>query len=173
MYPKKSNELIYVSSYKDDVLDVLMAQRTARNNALMRAAADSTEAPEPELFPPELTRRYTLNFKPRTQGDEPVKALAVRQVRGEHLGHLITVRGITTRVSDVKPTVEVNAYTCDRCGCEIFQPVGSKTFGPLIECPSQDCKVNQTKGQLHHSTRASKFQPFQEVKIQEMASTLR
>ncbi|KUJ22681.1 DNA replication licensing factor MCM7 [Mollisia scopiformis] len=156
-------------NYKDDVLDVLMAQRTARNNALVRAAADSTEAPEPELFPAELTRRYTLNFKPRTQGDEPLKALAVRQVKGEHLGHLITVRGITTRVSDVKPTVEVNAYTCDRCGCEIFQPVGTKTFGPLIECPSQDCKTNQTKGQLHHSTRASKFQPFQEVKIQEMA----
>ncbi|KAE8448359.1 hypothetical protein EG329_009603 [Mollisiaceae sp. DMI_Dod_QoI] len=156
-------------NYKDDVLDVLMAQRSARNNAVLRAAADSAEAPEPELFPPELTRRYTLNFKPRTQGDGPIKALAVRQVRGEHLGHLITVRGITTRVSDVKPTVEVNAYTCDRCGCEIFQPVGTKTFGPLVECPSQDCKTNQTKGQLHHSTRASKFQPFQEVKIQEMA----
>ncbi|TVY41074.1 DNA replication licensing factor [Lachnellula occidentalis] len=156
-------------NYKDDVLDVLMAQRTLRNNALVQAAADQTDPIEPELFPAELTRRYTLNFKPRTQTDDPLKALAVRQVRGEHLGHLITVRGITTRVSDVKPTVEVNAYTCDRCGCEIFQPVGSKTFGPLIECPSKDCEVNQTKGQLHHSTRASKFQPFQEVKIQEMA----
>lgn len=157
-------------NYKDDVLDVLMAQRTARNNALLRAAAEQIDATnEPELFPAELTRRYTLNFKPRTNGPEPLKALAVRQVRGEHLGHLITVRGITTRVSDVKPTVEVNAYTCDRCGCEIFQPVGSKTFGPLVECPSNDCKTNQTKGQLHHSTRASKFQPFQEVKIQEMA----
>ncbi|PMD39551.1 MCM-domain-containing protein [Hyaloscypha variabilis F] len=157
-------------NFKDDVLDVLMSQRTARNNALLRAAAEQTDPTvEPELFPAELTRRYTLNFKPRTRGDEPVKALAVRQVRGEHLGHLITVRGITTRVSDVKPTVEVNAYTCDRCGCEIFQPVGSKTFGPLIECPSADCKTNQTKGQLFHSTRASKFQAFQEVKIQEMA----
>ncbi|TVY81812.1 DNA replication licensing factor mcm7 [Lachnellula suecica] len=156
-------------NYKDDVLDVLMAQRTARNNALLRAAADQTDPIEPELFPAELTRRYNLNFKPRTVVNEPLKALAVRQVKGEHLGHLITVRGITTRVSDVKPTVEVNAYTCDRCGCEIFQPVGSKTFGPLVECPSPDCVVNQTKGQLHHSTRASKFQPFQEVKIQEMA----
>ncbi|RDL40033.1 DNA helicase [Venustampulla echinocandica] len=157
-------------NYKDDVLDTLMTQRTARNNALMRAAADQTDLTvEPELFPAELTRRYTLNFKPRTSEGEPLKALAVRQVRGEHLGHLITVRGITTRVSDVKPTVEVNAYTCERCGCEIFQPVNSKTFGPLVECPSQDCTTNQTKGQLVHSTRASKFQPFQEVKIQEMA----
>ncbi|KIN03899.1 hypothetical protein OIDMADRAFT_102269 [Oidiodendron maius Zn] len=156
-------------SYKDDVLDILMSQRTARNNALLQAAAEQDTAVEPELFPAELTRRYTLNFKPRSPGKEPIKALAVRQVRGEHLGHLITVRGITTRVSDVKPTVEVNAYTCDRCGCEIFQPVGSKTFGPLVECPSEDCKLNQSNGQLHHSTRASKFQPFQEVKIQELA----
>jgi DNA replication licensing factor MCM7 len=164
--PNPTREL----NYKDDVLDVLMSQRTARNAALTRAADETTDpTDEPELFPAELTRRYTLNFKPRTRSGEPVKALAVRQVRGEHLGHLITVRGITTRVSDVKPTVEVNAYTCDRCGCEIFQPVGSRTFGPLVECPSQDCKTNQTKGQLHHSTRASKFQPFQEVKIQEMA----
>ena len=65
-----------------------MSQRTARNNALLRAAAEQTDPTvEPELFPAELTRRYTLNFKPRTRGDEPVKALAVRQVRGEHLGH--------------------------------------------------------------------------------------
>jgi len=147
-----------------------MSQRTARNNALQRAATEASDLTiEPELFPAELTRRYTLNFKPRSTGDDLAKALAVRQVRGEHLGKLITVRGITTRVSDVKPTVEVNAYTCDRCGCEIFQPVGNKTFGPLNECPSEDCKQNQSKGQLHHSTRASKFQPFQEVKIQEMA----
>jgi DNA replication licensing factor MCM7 len=167
--PSFCNSVLTATSYKDDVLDVLMSQRTARNNALQRAAAENVDAAaEPELFPPELTRRYTLNFKPRT-GTGEKKALAVRQVHGEHLGHLITVRGITTRVSDVKPTVEVNAYTCDRCGCEIFQPVGTKTFGPLVECPSPDCKVNQSKGQLHHSTRASKFQPFQEVKIQEMA----
>ncbi|POS85628.1 MCM-domain-containing protein, partial [Erysiphe pulchra] len=157
-------------NYKDDVLDVLMAQRTARNNVLLRAAAQQPEFQEqPELFPPELTRRYSLNFKPQTLSDEPIKTLAVRQVKGEHLGKLITVRGIATRVSDVKPTVEVNAYTCDRCGCEIFQPIGTKTYAPLNECPSKDCQKNQTKGQLHHSTRASKFQPFQEVKIQEMA----
>lgn len=157
-------------NYKDDVLDVLMTQRTARNNVLIRATSLQSEYQEqPELFPPELTRRYSINIKPQTRSEQPIKPLAVRQVRGEHLGHLITIRGISTRVSDVKPTVEVNAYTCDRCGCEIFQPVGSKTYGPLTECPSQDCQKNQTKGQLHHSTRASKFQPFQEIKIQELA----
>lgn len=122
-------------------------------------------------FPPELTRRYTLYFKPLTPtgADVAKKTLAVRQVRGEHLGQLITVRGITTRVSDVKPSVRIQAYTCDRCGCEIFQPISSKQFTPMQVCPSEDCRSNDTKGQLFPATRASKFVPFQEVKIQEMA----
>ena len=93
----------------------------------------------------------------------------MRNVRGSHLGHLITVRGIATRVSDVKPTVLVNAYTCDRCGSEIFQEIKTKMFSPLIDCPSPECKNNDARGQLFMSTRASKFLPFQEIKIQEMA----
>ncbi|KAK5990414.1 DNA replication licensing factor mcm7 [Cladobotryum mycophilum] len=156
-------------SFKDDVLDVLMARRQARNREIDEAAErDPTVAND--KFPAELTRRYTLIFKPRSgTQDKAAKALAVRHVRGEHLGSLITVRAIATRVSDVKPIVQVSAYTCDRCGCEIFQPVTAKQYGPLTMCPSSDCKANQAKGQLNPSTRASKFLPFQEVKVQELA----
>lgn len=148
-----------------------MERRQARNRDLVEAATNTNN---PDLlestFPAQLTRRYTLVFKPRTSTSEkPVKALAVRQVRGEHLGHLITIRGIATRVSDVKPIVQVGAYTCDRCGCEIFQPVNDKQYAPLTSCPSQECKENQSRGQLFQSSRASKFLPFQEVKIQELA----
>lgn len=139
----------------------------------MAMEADMDAAATPSMFPPELTRRYTLNFKPLTpsgsSSERESKAMAVRNVRGEHLGSLITVRGITTRVSDVKPAVQINAYTCDRCGCEVFQPVTTKQFSPMTECLSDECKQNNTKGQLFLSTRASKFVPFQEVKIQEMA----
>jgi DNA replication licensing factor MCM7 len=151
-----------------------MSQRERRNETSQMAADADVDNPAPaSIFPAELTRRYTLNFKPLTpsgsSSERGSKALAVRNVRGEHLGHLITVRGIATRVSDVKPAIKINAYTCDRCGCEIFQPVTTKQFTPMQECPSEDCKANNTKGQLFLSTRASKFIPFQEVKIQEMA----
>ncbi|EKJ77032.1 hypothetical protein NXS19_012177 [Fusarium pseudograminearum] len=157
------------TTFKDDVLDVLMARRQARNRELDEAAERDPTAAD-DKFPAELTRRYTLVFKPRSgTSSQPSKALAVRQVRGDHLGHLITVRAIATRVSDVKPIVQVSAYTCDRCGCEIFQPITDKQYGPLTMCPSEDCKQNQAKGQLNPSSRASKFLPFQEVKVQEMA----
>ncbi|KAK4079281.1 hypothetical protein Trihar35433_386 [Trichoderma harzianum] len=163
--PQPSEEV----NFKDDVLDVLMARRQARNRELDDLAERDPTTAE-DKFPAELTRRYTLVFKPRTGTEEGAsKALAVRHVRGEHLGHLITIRAIATRVSDVKPIVQVSAYTCDRCGCEIFQPISDKQYGPLTMCPSSDCKKNQAKGQLHPSSRASKFLPFQEIKVQELA----
>ncbi|KAJ5569769.1 DNA replication licensing factor MCM7 [Penicillium hispanicum] len=168
--PKETKDV----TFKDDVLDVIMSQREKRNETMeMAMEADMDAAATATMFPPELTRRYTLNFKPLTpsgsSNERSSKALAVRNVRGEHLGSLITVRGITTRVSDVKPAVQINAYTCDRCGCEVFQPITTKQFLPLSECLSEECKKNNSKGQLFLSTRASKFVPFQEVKIQEMA----
>lgn len=98
------------------------------------------------------------------------QVLAVRQVRGSHCGKLISVRGIVTRVSEVKPLLLVNAFSCDTCGGEIFQDVEDKQILPLTECPSQECKDNGARGNLHMQTRACKFSPFQEVKIQEMVS---
>lgn len=161
-------------TFKDDVLDIIMTQRSKRNETLLQQQeADGTHEEADVMFPPALTRRYTLNFKPRTptgsSSERNGKALAVRQVHGDYIGNLITIRGITTRVSDVKPSIQVNAYSCDRCGNEIFQPVTTKQFTPLVECPSKECQENNSKGQLFLSTRASKFLPFQEVKIQEMA----
>ncbi|OAA69555.1 DNA replication licensing factor mcm7 [Cordyceps fumosorosea ARSEF 2679] len=156
-------------SFKNDVLDVLMARRQARNREF-EESAEQDPTLEEDKFPAELTRRYTLVFKPRVNSpDFASKALAVRHVRGENLGHLLTVRAIATRVSDVKPIMQVSAYTCDRCGCEIFQPVTDRQYGPLLMCPSNDCKSNQSKRQLNPSSRASKFLPFQEVKVQELA----
>ena len=151
-----------------------MSQRERRNETMILTAENDLDPSlPPSIFPAELTRRYTLTFKPITpsgsSSEKNQKALAVRNVRGEHLGHLITVRGITTRVSDVKPAVQVNAYTCDRCGSEVFQTIVTRQFTPMTQCPSDECVKNNSKGELFLSTRASKFLPFQEVKIQEMA----
>lgn len=107
-----------------------------------------------------------LYLKPLSQTTSEPQA--VRQIRGAQLGKLITVRGITTRVSDVKPHILVNAYSCEACGEESFQEITSRTFLPLGECPTDNCRRDRVQGSLVMQTRASKFVPFQEVKIQEM-----
>jgi DNA replication licensing factor MCM7 len=109
-----------------------------------------------------------LYFRP-LRSDE---AMAVRDVRGTHLGNLITVRGIVTRVSEVKPLLQVNAYTCDVCGSETFQDISRKTFMPIVDCQNaSECLANGIHGSLHMQTRACRFSPFQEIKIQEMVSS--
>lgn len=165
-------------SHKDDVLDVIMHQRRERNaravqgldslndridNESRASGVATAEAPAP--FPPQLLRRYTLYFAPLKKAQH----LPVRAVKGAHLGKLISIRGIVTRVSEVKPNLVVDAYSCDNCGSEIFQEVTSRAYLPLTVCPSVQCRTNKVKGMLYQQTRASKFVPFQEARIQEMA----
>ncbi|KAG5645073.1 hypothetical protein DXG03_007163 [Asterophora parasitica] len=144
-------------SEHDEVIDVILHQRRERNEQIEGTSAG---------FPNHLLRRYNLYFQPLKSD----VAMAVRDVKGVHLGHLITVRGIVTRVSEVKPLLQVNAYTCDVCGSETFQDISSKSFAPIVDCQNEnECKKNGITGSLHMQTRACRFSPFQEVKIQEMA----
>ncbi|ORY33036.1 MCM2/3/5 family-domain-containing protein [Naematelia encephala] len=158
LMPEPDSEM----DYTEDVLDLIMQQRREMNEQVVNGERNQ----EAGMFPPELMRRYNVYLKPPRNNND---VLAVRAVRGGHLGKLITVRGIVTRVSEVKPLLLVNAYTCDSCGNEIFQEIAQKAFTPLASCPSQQCQQNNSNGQLHMQTRASRFRPFQEVKIQEMA----
>ncbi|KAJ2986918.1 hypothetical protein NUW54_g9578 [Trametes sanguinea] len=144
-------------SEHDEVIDVILHQRRERNERMEGAQ---------EGFPNHLLRRYNLYFQPLRSDI----AMAVRDVKGAHLGRLITVRGIVTRVSEVKPLLRVNAYTCDVCGSETFQDISRKDFQPIVDCQNEaECKKNGIRGTLHMQTRACRFSPFQEVKIQEMA----
>ncbi|KAI9491822.1 MCM2/3/5 family-domain-containing protein [Zychaea mexicana] len=143
--------------YKDSVLDVIIDQRRVRDQSRAQESTDT--------FPPALTRRYEVFIKPLSKDE----ALSVRQIGGTQLGQLVTVRGIVTRVSDVKPHLQVNTYSCDTCGSEIFQEIKQRQFTPLVECPAEECRSNNVKGRLYMMTRACKFLAFQEVKLQELA----
>lgn len=46
-------------------------------------------------------------------------------------GKLVAVKGIVTRVTEVKPMMQVATYTCDQCGSETYQPVSFKAFGSV------------------------------------------
>jgi len=56
------------------------------------------------------------------------KALSVRQVRASDIGSLVSLQGMVTRVSDVKPKITVATYTCDLCSYETYQEVMLASF---------------------------------------------
>lgn len=155
----------------DDVLDVLHRQRVAQ---VQQSADpdDEEEANIKNMFPAALLRRFEVRLIPPTtdpNGGKGIKTVPLREVKAQHIGGLVRVGGIVTRVSDVKPLIEVATYTCDTCGFEIYQEVGFKQqFTPIAECPSAHCVENRMKGKLFMQTRGSKFVKYQELKLQEL-----
>ena len=149
-------------SDKDDVLDVIRHQRLERNE--LNEQREESAGEVADVFPPVLLRRYMLFFRPPTR-EAP---LAVRAIRAAQMGRLLTVRGIVTRITDVKPSILVDAYACDVCGAEVFQEVTGRQYMPLTFCTSKVCTTNKTRAPLYPQMRASKFVAYQEVRIQEM-----
>lgn len=149
-----------------DPVNVIVAHRQARLNALKGVGTNLPGSAASMIKVPQgLLRKYSLSFKP------PIKqqVLSVRQVKSEQVGQLVTVKGVVTRVGEVKPLLTVGTYTCDSCGYEVYQEVTSTVFMPVIECPSEECKRMNRRGQLFLQTRGSRFVKFQEGRMQEQA----
>jgi len=143
-----------------DALDVYINHRQLME-ARTRNAGE--RRPTNNAFPPELMRRYEVNFRCGSDA----KPIPIRDVKAQMIGKLVNIRGIVTRATEVKPMLQVATYTCDQCGAETYQTVNSTSFMPLLMCPSEDCRINKAGGRLHLQTRGSKFIKFQEVKVQE------
>lgn len=99
--------------------DIYIEHRQLMEQRLRGPQANQSTLNPFNKFPPELMRRYEIYLKPA----EPVKSVTIRQIKAEHVGSLVTVRGIVTRCTEVKPLLTVATYTCDQCGSETYQPV--------------------------------------------------
>ena len=112
----------------------------------------------------QLAQDFSTTFEQAGDG------VSLRSVRSTSIGHLISIHGMIVRASDVKPQVVVATYTCDACGCEIYQSLeGRREFLPHRTCPTPDCSGRKAaKGTLYLQTRGSKFLKYQELKLQEL-----
>lgn len=139
-----------------DVLDVLLEQRLHNRE---------DQAQDLEI-PVELKRRYEVRLMLRHEDKSRYEAL--RNVRSNHIGQLVTIRAMVARCSDVKPLAKVVTYTCEECGYETYQEVTGRNFMPLDKCKSPVCTQYNSNAKLLMQTRGSKFSKFQELKIQEL-----
>ena len=95
------------------------------------------------------------------------RPIPLRQLRSDKIGSLIETRAMVVRVSEVKPVIKVACYLCETCGYEIYQKVNSKDYNPVVECPAEICKNNGVKGRILPNFAVSKFEKYQEIKVQE------
>lgn len=144
-----------------DVLDVL---RLHRARELAQQTSGSADGTGTNVFPAALMRRFEVRLVPGVK----TKAVPIRDVRAAKVGSLVRIKGMVTRVSNVKPLLTVATYTCEACAYEVYQEVNARQFTPLLACPSERCRANRQSGRLLLQTKASKFDKYQEVKFQEL-----
>uniref|UniRef100_A0A915J4U6 DNA replication licensing factor MCM7 n=1 Tax=Romanomermis culicivorax TaxID=13658 RepID=A0A915J4U6_ROMCU len=96
----------------------------------------------------------------KERGDEPTsthKMLSVRDIKAEHIGKLVAVRGIVIRTTEVRPMAVVVTYTCDTCGSETYQPWS--TYGHFLPI---GCRcINQGPPMHWHQSMGKKSQNIQ------------
>jgi len=151
-----------------DTLDVFIQHRILiEANAMQLKEVDTTAMAEiSKKYPSELLRRYQIAIEPPK--DYP--NLLIRNIKAKSIGNIVKIKSIVTKISDVKPMMQVATYTCDVCACEIYQVVTSITFTPVTKCTSPECVSSRAGGRLFLQTRGSKMTKFQEIKVQEMSS---
>ncbi|KAK8693776.1 hypothetical protein V6N13_071345 [Hibiscus sabdariffa] len=153
---------------KDFLSNFADANDKAKYMDILRAedAVNNKDGSNPQQkMPLEIKRYFEVYIRAPSKG----RPFTIREVKASYIGQLVRISGIVTRCSDVKPLMQVVVYTCEECGCEIYQDVTARVFMLLYQCPSIRCSTNKTKGNLIHQLRASKFLKFQEAKIQELA----
>lgn len=132
-------------------------------NAVRLSSANESQKNQ---FPPELFRHHSIRFIP--QEKQPI--LPMRNIRAVDIGSLVRLRGLVTRITQVKPLIRIASYTCSQCSEETFQIVDSPTFLPRTVCQSSQCKAAPRPGTLTLQTRGSKFSKFQMIRIQELSN---
>ena len=86
-----------------DALDVFIKHRQMATARAQEGAAPGLQQPEGKTLPAELMRRYEVYFK----APSAEKILPIREVKAQKIGKLVSIRGIITRATEVKPMMQV------------------------------------------------------------------
>ncbi|MFX1299428.1 MAG: LAGLIDADG family homing endonuclease [Promethearchaeota archaeon] len=94
--------------------------------------------------------------------------VSVRFIRSEHIGQLIMVDALVTRVSDVKPLLVEGVFQCRQCQEIIYVPQGNQFIAPSL-CTNDACR---SKGPFDLIPERSKFVDWQKIRLQEKPEEL-
>ncbi len=102
----------------------------------------------------------------------------VRDLRAEHLGKLVAVKGLVKKTTEVRPKLQDAVFQCGRCGAFIKEPQEEHlVLKEPLECYEDQggCGRDSTFKLIVTETRgqASKFVDTQKIEVQEAPENMR
>ncbi len=99
--------------------------------------------------------------------------VSIRRIRAVHLGKLIAVEGIVTKISPVKQLLKEAVFRCKECGEEVAVPQRGEGFEKPAVCPACGNEGGRKKkGDFELVLEKSKFVDWQKFVLQERPEEL-
>lgn len=165
---------------KEPIVEVEFEQLQEHNSSLIEMLYEQPDRiiHNAELAIMEMIEQETIDDE--TQVDEVTvrliepfddKLLAIRDIRDENVGELISIEGIVSQHIEVKPKIEVGVFRCSKCGArnEKYQP--AENLAKPRACVDEDCS-NTTASNFYPEYERSETLNFQKVRVQEPPSEL-
>ena len=110
-----------------------------------------------------------ISIKICVKGLPEAQMVTVNDLRSEHIGRLITIRGMVRIATEVRPRIRRSIFECQRCG-HIFAILqdGSKFIEPY-NCPNQAC---DRRGPFKAKLNISDYIDAQNIRVQSLYDTL-
>lgn len=143
-----------------------------------RQPGSTTARTDTSLATQSLSEEESLNGKTPNQQTDKIFALAfynlplvsrVRQLRTEHIGHLVSISGTVTRTSEVRPELHLATFICEACNSVVPDVEQIFKYSEPTQCPNATC-MNRQGWRL--DIRQSTFIDWQKVRIQENSSEI-
>jgi len=138
-------------------------------DATLENPEDSLEAATEAIRRLETPVDEPLDITIRIEGLPEHWRIPVRQLRAEHLGRFIAIRGLIKKASEVRPKLQVGAFQCLRCDhTEYVEQDEHLTFKE-----PQGCSQCEKQSQFQFQEGPSTYVDTQRLEIQEAPEGLR
>ncbi len=95
------------------------------------------------------------------------ETVKIRDLRSDHIGKLVQVEGIVTRMHPIRSRMVKAVFRHEKCGAEFEWPPGEETIGDTIEKPSICPVCGEGGGKFVLLKDKSKYIDWQKIMLQE------
>ncbi|PIA37588.1 hypothetical protein AQUCO_03000272v1 [Aquilegia coerulea] len=176
---KYESEIEAMKSKESTTMFIDFSHVMEYNDLLQKAIADEYFRFEP--FLKNACKRFVMEQKPTFIADDnPNKDINIafynipllkrlRELTTEDIGKLVSVSGVVTRTSEVRPELLQGTFKCLECGNVIKNVEQQFKYTEPIICVNATC-MNRTKWVLNR--QESKFADWQRVRMQETSKEI-
>ncbi|QOJ78156.1 minichromosome maintenance protein MCM [Infirmifilum lucidum] len=154
-----------ILSYDKTLADALIESPTVFLEAASRAVYEVMSIENPEYA------QKVKDFHVRVRGLPESLHVKIRDIRARHLGKLLAVEGIVTKISPVKQELVEGIFKCRTCGFEITVRQEPEGFTKPTVCPRCEEEGRKSQGFILEVEK-SKFVDIQKFVLQEKPEEL-